>query len=83
MFTFTRHLFMPLLMSLESFRRGQAGALMMGIFISINPDAITPTYQRLDMLTTLAEVGLTLIEELPPAVQWIATPFYDYTKAIL
>ena len=83
MFTFNRRWFMALLMSLEALRRGQAGALMVGIFVSLNTDEPTLLYPRLGTLTELADMVLTLIDELPPAVQWVATPFVDYSKAII
>ena len=82
MFTFRGSWFISLLTSLESLRRGQAGALMIGTFITL--DTITPAKMTttIEQLRLLATITIKLIEELPGPVRWAATPFLDYAKAI-
>lgn len=74
---------MQLFGSLESLRRGQAGALMIGMFLTAEGSTSGVIYTRTDELNQLANIALTLIEELPDQVQWIATPFLDYSNAII
>lgn len=83
MFTFNQTWFIALFGSLEALRRGQAGALMIGMFIT-NETAISYTmYSNIARLKILAELAIDMIEQLPPQVQWCATPFLDYSNAII
>jgi ADP-glucose pyrophosphorylase len=82
-FTFNQTWFIALFGSLESLRRGQAGALMMGIFITEETALSATLYSHIDTLIHLADIALVLINELPDSVQWAATPFQDYSEAIL
>ena len=83
MFTFNTTLFIQFLTSLESLRRGQAGALMMGMFITQDTTTRQSALTRIAQLRFLAELVSTIIDELPPFVSWAATPFMDYSRAIL
>jgi hypothetical protein len=81
-FTFTHEWFMALFMSLESLRRGQAGALMIGMFITNDTATSATMNQNISVLNGLANICIQCIDELPPVVRWAATPFYDYSLAI-
>lgn len=82
-FTFNRAWFMAAIMSLEALRRGQAGALMIGVFITEDTALSTTIFAHTQQLELLANLVLQMIDELPPAVSWVASPFYDYSLAII
>lgn len=82
MFTFSGLWFMKFVKSLEAFRRGQAGALGIGIFVTIDNTTFDKTMQRITLLAALADTMITLIDELPPPVSWVAFPYRDNALAL-
>lgn len=68
-------------MSLEGLRRSQTGGTALAVFIAIEADAPFTAWPLLDFMGTLKDVALSIIDHLPPFLQFAASPFTDYCIA--
>lgn len=73
-------------MSLEGLRRSWIGGTSLGIFVALESDRPITVGPSLDQLENLNDIALSIIEDLPPFLNFAAAPFRDYhtaTKAFI
>jgi hypothetical protein len=69
--------------SLESLRTGQAGVLLLGLFVTQGDIPLEDTQSILNQLTILQDIAAVTIGTIPPTLGFTALPYYDYNLALL
>jgi hypothetical protein len=68
--------------SLEALRGGQAGAIMLGIFLIYDNEVPADVGSYLETLRGLNAVGRALLTALTPFQFWAAQAWLDYVNAV-